>query len=349
MRLAPLELKRGDRPILEELTRSATVEARTAKRARLVLLAANGESNRGIGEVIDMHYNQVAVWRKRYDEFGLAGLEDDERPGRPHVYDHDDVLLLVHLVTTEPDDASRWTMKAIAEKMNAKGVGISESQVWRICIALDLKPWQTQSWMTSHDPEFWEKAADVCGLYLDPPFNAVVWSVDEKSQMQALSRVSPTKPAVPGTPARREQGYVRHGTQVLFAGLDVHSGWVEGMVTDSTRAENFIEFLTQLRDRTPKHLDLHCIADNLSAHKTADVRKFLEKNKRVHLHFTPTHASWLNQVELFFSIIERRLLRSGEFSSKEELARRIISFINAYNKTSKPFAWTYDGRPLKIA
>lgn len=349
MRLAPLQLKRGDRPLLEELTRAATIEARMAKRARLVLLAADGESNRAIGEIIDMHYNQVAVWRKRYDQFGLAGLEDDERPGRPPVYDHDDVLLLVHTVTTEPDDASRWTMDAIAKRMNENGVPISASQVWRICLALDLKPWQTQSWMTSHDPDFWEKAADVCGLYLDPPHNAVVWSVDEKSQMQALSRTNPTKPAVPGVAVRREQTYVRHGTQVLFAGLDVHSGHVAGWVTDSTRAENFIAFLTQLRDQTPKHLHLHCIADNLAAHKTKDVEKFLEKNRRVHIHFTPTHASWLNQVELFFSIIERRLLRSGEFASKDDLARRIISFINAYNKTSRPFAWTYDGRPLKIA
>jgi transposase len=349
MRLAPLKVKRGDRPILEELTRSATIEARTAKRARIVLLASEGESNRAIGETVDMHYNQVAVWRSRYDEFGLAGLEDDERPGRPHVYDHDDVLLLVHTVTTEPDDASRWTMDSIAKRMNGNGIPISPSQVWRICIALDLKPWQTQSWMTSHDPDFWEKAADVCGLYLNPPINAVVWSVDEKSQMQALSRVNPTKPAVPGAGVRREHGYVRHGTQVLFAGLDVHSGHVAGWVTDSTRAANFIEFLGQLRDQTPKHLHLHCIADNLAAHKTEDVQKFLEKNKRVHLHFTPTHASWLNQVELFFSIIERRLLRSGEFTSKDDLARRIISFINAYNKTTQPFAWTYDGRPLKIA
>lgn len=349
-RLPPLVIAKRDRVELERRVRTTTGQARDAQRARLILLAGDGCANKDIGEVIGMHYNQVATWRKRYEELGLPGLEDGDRPGRPHIYGHDEVLLMVHLVTTEPaDGATRWTMEAIAQQMNDHGVDISASQVWRICIALDLKPWQTQSWMTSHDPLFWEKAADVCGLYLNPPMNAVVWSVDEKSQMQALSRVNPTKPAIPGAPVRREHGYKRHGTQVLFAGLDVHSGHVAGWVTDSTRSENFVAFLQQLVDQTPKHLHLHCIADNLAAHKTEDVEKFLRKHKRVHLHFTPTHASWLNQVELFFSILERRLLRNGEFNSKDELARRIIEFVNAYNKRSQPFAWTYDGRPLRVA
>jgi transposase len=221
--------------------------------------------------------------------------------------------------------------------------------VWRICKALDLKPWQTESWMTSHDPEFWEKAADVCGLYLDPPTNAVVFSVDEKSQIQARSRVNPTKPAVPGAPVRRDYGYRRHGTQVLFAGLNVHTGQVAGWVTDSTRSENFVEFLSDLVALTPRQLELHCIVDNLKTHSTELVATFLAEHQRVHLHYTPTHASWLNQVELFFSILQRRLLRHGEFASTDELAARIIEFINTYNRKARPFRWTYDGRPLKIA
>jgi transposase len=266
------------------------------------------------------------------------------------VYGHDDVILLVKLVTTTPPDAAtRWTMDALADAMAAHGVPISASQAWRICKALDLKPWQTQSWMTSHDPDFWAKAADVCGLYLNPPTNAIVWSVDEKSQIQARSRVSPTKPAIPGKPVRRDHGYRRHGTQVLFAGLDVHSGHVVGWVTDSTRSENFVEFLGDLVAQTPRHLHLHCIVDNLKTHSTPLVEKFLAAHKRVHLHFTPTHASWLNQVELFFSIIERRMIRSGEFTSKDDLAARIIEFINTYNRKAQPFRWTYDGRPLKVA
>jgi transposase len=350
MRLPPLKLRRGDRAVLESWTRAATVEARVAKRARIVLLAADGMSNRDIGELVDLHYNQVGTWRQRYSEFGLAGLDDLERCGRPPVYDHDDVLLLVKLVTEPPpNEAARWTMEALAEAMAAHGVPISASQCWRICDALDLKPWQVESWMTSHDPDFWERAGDVCGLYLDPPENVVVWSVDEKSGMQAKSRTNPTMPAVPGIPARREFEYRRHGTAVLFAGLNVHEGGVAGWVADSTRSENFVGFLGDLVRQTPAGLDLHCIVDNLKTHSTDLVEEFLAAHPHVHLHFTPTHASWLNQVELFFSILERRLLRRGEFGSVDHLAERVIAFIKDYNRRAAPFRWTYDGRPLKAA
>ena len=348
--------------MLEAWTRAGTVEARTARRARIVLMAADGWSNRDIGDVVDLHYNQVGLWRKRYTEFGLAGLDDLERSGRPCVYEHDDVLLLVKLVTEEPPSgATRWTMEALAEQMAAHGVPVSASQCWRICKALDLKPWQVESWMTSHDPDFWEKAGDVCGLYLDPPENAVVWSIDEKTGIQAKSRINPTKPALPATPAtersprapgkpvRREFEYRRNGTAALFAALDVHQGGVAGWVTDSTRSENFVDFLTDLVAQTPAGLDLHCIVDNLSAHKTPLVSEFLTANPHVHMHFTPTHASWLNQVELFFSILERRLLRRGEFDSVDHLAERIIAFIKDYNRRAAPFRWTYDGRPLMAA
>jgi transposase len=321
-----------------------------AQRARIVLLAAEGMSNRDIAERVGLHYNQVGLWRARYGEYGLAGLEDEERPGRPPVYDHDDVLLLVKTVTEPPPDgATRWTMEALAQTMAAHGVPISASQVWRICRALDLKPWQVESWMTSHDPDFWERAGDVCGLYLNPPENAVVWSVDEKSGIQAKSRVAPTRPAVPGIPLRQEFEYRRHGTAVLFAGLKVHEGTVAGWVTDSTRSDNFVDFLGDLVAQTPAGLDLHCIVDNLSAHTTAKVDAFLADNPHVYLHFTPTHASWLNQVELFFSILERRLLRRGEFDSVEHLTQRIIAFIKDYNRRAAPFRWTYDGRPLMAA
>jgi transposase len=242
--------------------RSRTIEARAAERARIVLLAADGWPNRDIAGAVGMHYNQVGTWRKRYIEFGLAGLSDKERPGRPHVYGHDDVLLLVKLVTEPPpESATRWTMEAVAEAMATHGVPMSASQAWRICNALDLKPWQVESWMTSHDPDFWEKASDVCGLYLDPPQNAVVWSVDEKSGMLAKSRINPTKPAIAGKPVRREFEYKRNGTAVLFAALDVHDGGVAGWVTESTKSENFVAFLGDLGRITPKGLDLHCIAD----------------------------------------------------------------------------------------
>lgn len=350
MRLAPLVIGDGDREVLEARVRAGTVDARDQQRARLVLLAAAGESNKSIGEKVGLHYNQVGVWRRRYDEFGLAGLDDEVRPGRPPVYDHDQVLSMVHLVTTEPPDArTRWTCEMVAAAMNERGVPISASQVWRIFDGLDLKPWQTTSWMTSKDPEFWAKAGDVCGLYLDPPANAVVWSVDEKTGIQAKSRVNPTRPAIPGTPVRQEFEYKRHGTAVLFAGLDVHEGTVAGWVTDSSKSVNFVEFLGDLVDQTPAGLELHCVVDNLSAHSTPGVEAFLDDHHHVFLHNTPTHASWLNQIELFFSIMQRRLLRYGEFDSIDELADRIIEFINAYNQTARPFRWTYDGRPLRVA
>jgi len=350
MRLSPLVVSDKDRDELGSWVRSRTIDHRYAQRARIVLLAADGASNRVIGETVGMHYNQVGVWRHRYIEFGIDGLDDEARSGRPPVYDHDDVILLVKTVTEPPPDpAARWTMDLLAARMAEHGVPISASQAWRICRALDLKPWQTQSWMTSHDPDFWAKAGDVCGLYLNPPENAVVWSVDEKSQIQAKSRVAPTKPAVPGKPVRLDHGYKRHGTAVLFAGLNVHEGTIAGWVTDSTRGLNFVEFLTDLVAQTPRRYELHCIVDNLSAHGTPDVEKFLDRNPRVFLHNTPTHASWLNQVELFFSILERRVLRHGEFDSTDELADKIIAFINDYNRRASPFRWTYDGRPLKVA
>lgn len=350
MRLPPLVLRDGDRDVLELWVRARTVPARDQQRARIVLLAAEGATNRVIGEMVGLHYNQVAVWRKRYADFGLAGLDDEERPGRPFIYDHDDVLQMVHLVTTDPPEGyARWSCELVAGRMGEDGVPISASQVWRIFTGLDLKPWQTRSWMTSHDPAFWEKASDVCGLYLNPPENAVVWSVDEKSGMQAKSRKNPTRPARPGHATQREFEYVRHGTAVLFAGLNVHDGGIAGWVTDSTRSENFVDFLADLVRQTPKHLEVHCIVDNLSAHGTPLVEAFLDKHPRVFIHNTPTHASWLNQVELFFSILQRRLLRYGEFDSTDELADRVIAFINAYNRQAQPFRWTYAGRPLQIA
>ena len=360
MRLLPLQISDEERSELEWRVRSKTIEARAAQRARIILLAAEGMSNRKISELVGMHFNQVGIWRQRFDADRLVGLLDGDRPGRPPTYGHDDVLLLVKTVTEDPPDgATRWTMEALAARMAEQGVPISASQAWRICRALDLKPWQVQSWMTSHDPEFWEKAGDVCGLYLNPPDNALVWSVDEKTGIQAKSRVNPTRPAIParsdggqpvaGIPVRREFEYRRHGTAKLFAALNVHEGTVAGWVTDSTRAENFVAFLTDLVAQTPGGMQLHCIVDNLSAHGTPAVEAFLDDHPQVFLHRTPTHASWLNQVELWFSIMERRLIRNGEFDSVDHLADRIIEFINAYNRQARPFRWTYDARPLKVA
>lgn len=351
MRLPPLDVSPEDRAVLERRARSKTASVRDVTRARVILLAADGEPNTAIADVVGIHYNNVAVWRKRYEAQGLDGLKDRPRSGRPDTYGHDDRLRIVKTICeAPPEPASRWTMDAVSQAL-ADDVGISASQVWRICRGLDLKPWQVRSWMTSHDPDFWAKAADVCGLYLSPPENAIVYSIDEKSGMQAKSRKNLTKPAVPGIPARQEFEYVRHGTAVLFAALEVHNGGVDGWVTDSTRADNFIAFLSDLVAKTPQGLELHCIVDNLSAHSTKAVEEFLDDPRHHHmfLHNTPTHASWLNQVELFLSIASRRLLKHGEFASVDDLADGLIAFIDDYNRSAKPFRWTYDGRPLQVA
>jgi transposase len=348
VRLPPLVVSDADRAELQRRVRSHTSPQRDVTRARIVLLAAEGGTNRAIASQVGLHHNQVGIWRQRYAARGLAGLAEPKRPGRPVVYDHDARLLILKTVTEHPPaPASRWTMAAVARRLEDQ-VGISASQVWRICRALDLKPWQVRSWMTSHDPDFLAKAAEVCGLYLHPPQGAVVFSVDEKTGMQARSRVNPTIPAMPGRPARQEFEYRRHGTAVLFAALDVHHGQVIPQLSDSSRSANFVAFLADLDAAVPADQALHVIADNLSAHKTLAVREFLAAHPRISLHHTPTHASWLNQVELFFSILARGLLKGGEFRSVEDLVDKVMAFIADYNQRAKPFRWTYDGRPLQI-
>ena len=237
-------------------------------------------------------------------------------------------------------------MAAIARRLEGE-VGISASQVWRICRSLDLKPWQVRSWVTSHDPDFLAKAAEVCGLYLDPPEGAVVFSVDEKTGLQATSRVNPTRPAVPGQPAKREFEYRRHGTAVLFAALDVHHGQVIPQLSDSSRSANFVAFLHDLDAGVPAGRALPVIADNLSAHKTPAVREFLASHPRVSLHHTPTHASWLNQVELFFSILTRGLLRHGELDSVQDLAPKSWRSSPTTTNEPSPSAGPTTGDPFR--
>ena len=253
------------------------------------------------------------------------------------------------MVTEDPPEgATRWTMEALAEAMADHGVPISASQAWRICKSLDLKPWQVESWMTSHDPDFWDKASDVCGLYLNPP--AERRGVERGREVGHAGQV-PHQPDQAGR-ARASRSAESSSTSATAprcsspASTSTTAASPAGSPTRPARRTSWT-FLADLVRQTPKGLDLHCIADNLSAHKTGKVATFLEQNPHVHIHYTPTHASWLNQVELFFSILERRLLRRGEFASVDELADRIIAFIKDYNRRAAPFRWTYDGRPLQ--
>jgi transposase len=228
----------------------------------------------------------------------------------------------------------------------AAAVGIGKSQTHAILSEADLKPHQVRSWLTSIDPDFETKQAEVCGLYLNPPEGAIVVSIDEKTSVQAKEPIRPEIPLAPGRPARREFEYKRHGTVALLAALLVHTGEVKGTVYERNSRVEFLDFLELLQAEIPADKQVHAILDNLQVHKTPEVVAWLEAHPRWHFHFTPTHASWLNQIELFFSILTRRLLRRGIFKSKEDLKAQLLSFIQRYNPTAKPFAWTYQGKPL---
>jgi transposase len=354
-----VEVSDEDRAVLEARVSASRTPRRDWQRAKIVLLAADAVSSPKIGVVVGLNRNQVDLWKRRYREEGLAGLVDRPRSGRPVTYGPFERLTLVKTITTRPAEdgqlsnrrvKARMSMPEVARRMrDHHGIPISDSQVWRICQSLDLKPWQVRSWMTSHDPAFDDKAVDVCALYLDPAENWAVFSVDEKTGIQAKSRVNPTRPARPaaeldgaGEPVTQEFEYRRHGTKALFAAFDCGSGEVYAQPTDSTRSVNFVTFLTELDASVPAHLELHCIVDNLSAHGTPAVEEFLDTHHRVFLHRTPTHASWLNQIEMWFSILTRQLLNTAEFADTTDLANAILDYIADYNTRAKPFNWTYD-------
>jgi transposase len=348
--IPPLVITEEERAELHHRVRAHTMPQRAAKRARVVLPAADGVPNRQIAPMVGINQHTVAHWRRRFESERLAGLEDRQRPGRPPVYGHDERLRIVATVTEEPPDpASHWSHSQLAQALS--DIGISASQIGRILADLDIKPHRVRSWITRpQDPGFWERAADICGLYLVPPTNALVLSVDEKTGMPARSCTRPTQPVAPGRPARQEHEYVRHGTAILLAVLDVHGGGIfTATDLDRNTAVNFIAFLDDLDAKVPAALEVHLVLDNGSSHIARDTRWWFVDHPRFHPHYPPSHASWLNQVELFFSILARRLLKRGEFRSVEDLVGKVMAFIADYNRTATPFRWTYDGRPLKAS
>jgi transposase len=345
--IPPLVITEAERAELQRRIRAHTTPQRAAKRARIVLLAADSLPNRQIAPVVGMNQHTVAQWRRRFAAERLAGLTD-RRPGRPLVYDHDQRLRIVATVTQQPPDpASHWSHSQLAKAL--ADMGISASQIGRILADLDLKPHRVRGWITRpDDPTFWERAADICGLYLVPPTNALVLSVDEKTGMPARSRTRPTTRPAPGRPTRQEHEYVRHGTATLLAALDVHHGGIlQATDLDRNTAANFISFLDELDARVPAGLQVHLVLEGGSSHIARDTRWWFVDHPRFHPHYTPSHASWLHQVELFFSILARRPLKRGEFRSVEDLVAKVMAFIADDNRTARPFRWTYDGRPLK--
>jgi len=333
----PIHLTAEERNVLERLTRTRTVAARLAQRARLVLLAAEGLSDRSIAQQGGLSIATVYRWRSRFATERLAGLEERLRRGRPPRYTEADRARVISTVCTQspPHGATHWTVRSLAES-----TGVTRATVHRLLRAERLAPHRVKTWLTSTDPEFESKALDILGLYLDPPENALALSVDEKTAIQALDRARPMLPLRPGQPERRSFEYQRHGTTSLYAALAVHQGEVVGHCAPRHRHQEFLDFL-RLLARTYPGRELHLVVDNLSAHKTEAVRRWLRRHPRVHFHFTPTHASWLNQVEIWFSILSRKIIRRGVFPSVNALVHAIMTFIERYNQNSRPFAWTF--------
>jgi transposase len=343
-----LEITAEERAELERRVRAHTTSQRMARRCRIVLLAAGGVANRRIAAEVSMSEQYVGRWRRRFEADRFAGLEDQPRSGRPRVYGHDDRLAIVAKATTQrPATDSHWSHRLLAADLEE--VGISASQVGRILADLDVKPHLVRSWLTRpEDPEFWERAADVCGLYLSPPQNALVLSVDEKTAVPARSRKHPTLASTRGRPERQEFEYRRHGTASFIAALDIATGQVLAEPVDRNDAAHFIDFLADLDRHIDPTLSVHLVLDNGASHVARATKAWLDDHPRFVAHYTPVHASWLNQVELFFSILTRRLLKRGEFGSRDELISRVTAFITDYSSTARPFRWTYDGTPLKV-
>jgi transposase/DNA-binding CsgD family transcriptional regulator len=329
-----LLLRQNDRDELIGLTRSSSVGAGLAARARIVLLAADGTPNVEIARLVGVSRPTVNAWRARYVERGLAGLADEKRSGRKRSIDQRRVVA----ETLTPPPASlgvtHWSSRLLAKRLGTSHVTIAEA--WK---RYGVKPWRAETFKFSTDPELEAKVADIIGLYLAPPENAIVLCCDEKSQIQALNRTQKTLPMQPGHAEQRTHDYVRHGTTTLFAALEIATGRVTGVCKNRHRHQEFLAFLKHVARAYPDR-QLHLVMDNYAAHKHPNVGAWLAANPRIQVHFTPTSGSWLNLVEVWFSIIERQAIHRGSFPSVRDLMIKIRAFINGWNDRCQPFVWT---------
>jgi transposase len=345
-RAPALVLREGDRERLADLARLPSVASGLAKRARMVLLAAGGMPNAQIARVAGVSRPTVIGWRVRYEQGGIAALDDEPRSGRPAQISEADVVAATLVNDGRPParlGITHWSARFLAAEL-----GISFASVARIWRKWKIQPHRIETFKFSTDPDLEAKIRDVVGLYLAPPDNAVVVSVDEKSQVQALDRTAPMLPLRPGLAARRTHDYKRHGTTTLFAALEIATGKITADACyPRHRHQEFLRFLKKVAAAHPG-IDLHVVLDNYGTHKHPEVRAWLAKpeNKRITLHFTPTGCSWLNMVEIFFGIITRQAIRRGTFASVKDLTARIGAFIDAYNDRCSPFTWTKDADEL---
>ena len=331
-----IQLTDEQREQLRALANSRSLPHAQVVRAKIVLLAADGQSDSGIAESIGVTRTTVSKWRRRFLESAVQGLYDELRPGRPRSIGEQRIADLINTtLQSKPEGATHWSVRSMAEH-----TGISKSTVHRVWNTFAIQPHRQKHFKLSTDPFFVEKVVDIVGLYLNPPENAVVLCVDEKSQCQALERSQPLLPLNLGYVEGVTHDYVRHGTTTLFAALDIANGEVSHVCKPRHRNQEFLAFLRQLEKNLPQDLEAHIVLDNYGRHKHPKVKAWLAEHQRFHFHFVPTYSSWLNQVERWFGLITERAIRRGSFTSVRQLVQKIDDFVTAYNKTATPFTWT---------
>lgn len=329
-------LSSADRDLLQSTVRATTSPQRDVLRARIILLAADGAANNDIARRLRTRPATVSQWRGRFMRLGMAGLLDAPRPGKAPVYSEaTQRRILAMLDTPPPEGYSQWNGRLLAQALG----DVSDDQVWRVLRRHGISLEKRRSWCVSTDPEFARKSADIVGLYLSPPENALVLCVDEKPSIQALERAQGYLKLPNGRALRGfSHDYTRHGTTTLFAALDIATGQVLAGHYSRRRRREFLDFMNEVVAAHPGE-EIHVVLDNLSTHKPKNDR-WLRRHPKVHLHYTPTHASWLNMVEVWFSILSRGALRGASFTSVDELRLAISRFVAAYNKNATPFEWT---------
>lgn len=337
----PLSLTPEQKAELQRLVKAPATPQKTVRRARIALLAAEGKDNDEIAAALETSHVTVGLWRQRFIDIGLAGLEEAPRPGRPSQLDSEKARRVLTEVVQPPKNAGRWSCRRMA-----RHVGLPKSTVQRLWAANDLKPHRTRTFKLSTDPQFEAKFWDVIGLYLDPPTRAVVLCCDEKSQCQALERTQPGLPLKQGAVCTRTHDYYRHGTITLFAALNYLNGKVVAERAPRHRHQEWLKFLKKIDVEIPASLDIHLILDNYATHKHPRVKAWLAKRRRFHLHFTPTSASWLNLVERFFRDLSQEVVLPGSFTSVDALVEAIWKYLEERNLKPTRYEWRADGKTL---
>ena len=334
--VAPIVLNDNEKLQLLSLANSRALPFGLVRRAQIVLACADGEANSSIAKRLKLTNYTVGKWRRRYRELGIEGLHEELRAGRPRSLEDERVAEVINkALNSRPPAHTHWSVRSMAEH-----TGVSKSTVQRWFTLFGVQPHRQRHFKLSNDPFFIEKVRDIVGLYLNPPDHAMVLCVDEKTQVQALNRTQPMLPMGLGYVEGVTHDYVRHGTTTLFAALDVANGEVITQCKARHRHQEFLAFLRHIDASVPKDLEVHLVIDNYATHKHAKVKAWLTKRPRYHIHYTPTYASWLNQVERWFGIITQQAIRRGSFSSVKELIAKIQHFVDHYNQTASPFAWT---------